>query len=331
MTRRHQTWQDPDRDAPIGPVAILDPMPQAIQEQVRRLATGLDLRFAASPSPTDFAAAVRGAPYIVPRSLALPAEILRNADAVRLIHQWGTGYDGIPLDVARAMGVPVARSPGVNAPTVADLTIGLFIATLRRIPQLHLATCAGDWAPSALVSGARDLNGLTIGLIGFGAIGQVVARRLSGFDCDVMYHRRSGPVERSTARPASMDDILSTCDIVSLHLPLTEASRHLIGADQLARMKPGSVLINTSRGGLIDEPAMCAALQGGPLGAAGLDVFAQEPVNPDNPLLRMHNVVALPHIGGRTDDNLARMVRHWAGNIRAFHAGRGIDAACLVT
>lgn len=313
----------------IGPVAVLDPMSAAMQEKVRGYASGLELRFAASASAADFAAAVKGAPYIVPRSLGLPRETLLGADAVRLIHQWGTGYDGIPLDIARTMGVPVARSPGVNAPTVADLTIGLMIAVLRRLPQIDKATRAGQWAPPALISGARDLTGLKVGLIGFGAIGQLVAKRLVGFDCDVMYHRPSGPVQEVTARYESLDTILSTSDIVSLHLPLSDATRHLIGAPQLAQMKPGAVLVNTSRGGLIDEPALIAALDHGTL-SAGLDVFAQEPMDPSNPLLQMENVVLSPHIGGRTEDNLARMVGFWASNIRAFHTGQGIDPACMV-
>lgn len=315
----------------IGPVAVLDVLPPHVQDVVRGYARGLDLRFTPSASAEDFAATVQGAPYIVARSLGLPAETLQAADAVRLVHQWGTGTDGIAVDVANERGIPVARSPGLNAPTVADLTLGLMIATLRRIPQIDAATRRGDWAPSALISGARDLTGMTVGLIGFGAIGQQVARRLRGFDCEVIYHQRSGPVEGVPERYATLDEIFSTCDLVSLHAPLTDSTRHMIGAEQLAQMKPGSFLINTSRGGLVDEAALANALQKGPLAAAGLDVFAQEPVNPDNPLLTMDNVVALPHIGGRTDDNIARMVAHWAANIRAFDAGDGIDPACLVT
>ena len=171
---------------------------------------------------------------------------------------------------------------------------------------------------------------MTVGLVGFGAIGQMVARRLSGFDCTVLYHRRSGPIADSTARHATMDEVFSTCDVVSLHAPLTDSTRHLVGAAQLAQMKPGAFLVNTSRGGLVDEAALATALENRSIAGAGLDVFAQEPVNPDNPLLALDNVVALPHIGGRTDDNLARMVSHWAANIRAFDAGQGIDAECIV-
>jgi len=314
----------------IGPVAVLDVMPLSMQAKVRSYAEGLDLRFAASYLEADFSETMKDAPYIVPRGRGLPASVLHTANQVRLIHQWGTGYDKIPLDVAREMGVTVARSPGVNAPTIADLTIGMMIAALRRIPQHYNNTRAGKWIVPDIVPGARDLSGLTVGLIGFGAIGQLVAKRLTGFDCNVLYNRRSGPQEGGTARFAERDEILSTCDIVSLHMPLTAASRHSIGAAELAQMKPDALLVNTGRGALIDEAALIAALTSGQIGAAALDVFNCEPVEADNPLLQMDNVLPLPHLGGHSEDNLRRMVRHWAGNIRAFHDGRGIDPACIV-
>lgn len=314
----------------IGPVAVLDVMPQEMQDKVRSYAQGLDLRFTPTYAEADFAATVRGAPYIVPRGRGLPAAVLRAADSVRLVHQWGTGYDKIPLDVARDMQIPVARSPGVNAPTIADLTIGMMIAALRRIPQHYNNTRAGKWVVPDIVPGARDLSGSKVGLLGFGAIGQLVAKRLTGFDCDVLYHRRSGPLDGSSARYADRDEILSTCDIVSLHMPLTEATRHSIGAAELAQMKSDALLVNTGRGGLIDEAALIAALTEGRIAGAALDVFTAEPVEPTNPLLRLDNVLPLPHIGGHSEDNLKRMVTHWASNIRAFHEGRGIDESCIV-
>ncbi|MGJ8546186.1 MAG: 2-hydroxyacid dehydrogenase [Sulfitobacter sp.] len=314
----------------IGPVAVLDPMAPHMQEKVRRAAGDLDLRFAPSASEADFAETVRGAKYIVARGLGLNAATLAHADAARLVHQWGTGTDGIDLAAAKARGLPVARSPGVNAPTVADLTIGLMLCTIRNLPQMHIATRKGEWIPGRLLEGVRDLGALRIGLIGFGAIGQEVAQRLSGFGSETLYYRRSGAVETPHARHASLEDILSSCDMISLHLPLTEATHHLIDGAALAQMKPGGYVINTSRGGIIDEAAMIAALESGQLTAAGLDVFSSEPVDPANPLLQMENVVTLPHIGGRTDDNLARMVAHWADNIRAFDGGGALDPACMV-
>ena len=314
----------------IGPVAVLDAMPQDMQDKVRGYAQGLDLRFAESFAEEDFAKVAKGAPYIVPRGRGLPAQVLRDADAVKLVHQWGTGYDKIPLDVAREKSVTVARSPGVNAPTIADLTIGMMIAALRRIPLHYNNTRAGKWIVPDIVPGARDLSSQKVGLLGFGAIGQLVAKRLTGFDCEVLYYRRSGEVEDTSARYAERDKILSTCDIVSLHMPLTEASRHTIGAAELDQMKDDALLVNTGRGGLIDEAALIDALTHRRIAGAALDVFTEEPVEPDNPLLRLDNVLPLPHIGGHSEDNLKRMVNHWASNIRAFHEGRGIDESCIV-
>ena len=312
-------------------VAILEPSSDAMRARMAVLCPDLDLRFAASSDPTDFAAVLTDARYAVTRGLRLPAAALNDAPELALIHQWGTGVGGIPVAAARARGITVARSPGVNAPTVAEATLALMLATLRRLPQVHAALQAGQWDQPDLWHEARDLGGATIGLVGMGAIGQAVAQRLAGFGCEVIYTRASGPLANSPLQFQMLPALLSEADVVSLHLPLTEATQAMINADALARMKPGAVLINTARGGLVDETALIASLGAGHLSAAGLDVFASEPVSLDNPLLSMPQVVTLPHVAGRTGDNFDRMVSHWANNIRAHAAGRAIDTACLVT
>ncbi|KMK68961.1 2-hydroxyacid dehydrogenase [Puniceibacterium sp. IMCC21224] len=312
-------------------VAILEPSSDEMRARMEMLCPDLDLRFAASGDPVDFAEVLADARYAVTRGLRFPAEALGDAPNLVLIHQWGTGIDGIPVDAARARGITVARSPGVNAPTVAEATLALMLATLRRLPQVHAALRAGQWEQPDLWREARDLGSATVGLVGMGAIGAEVARRLSGFGCEVIYTRASGPLPDCSLRFVPMEVLLAESDVLSLHLPLTNATRGLMDAGTLARMKPDSVLINTSRGGLVDEVALVAALASGHLSGAGLDVFATEPVSPDNPLLSMPQVVTLPHVAGRTVDNFDRMVSHWANNIRAHAAGRAIDAACLVT
>ncbi len=140
----------------------------------------------------------------------------------------------------------------------------------------------------------------------------------------------TGPVAVLEPMTADMEELLTECDIISLHLPLTADTHHLIGPDRLAMMKPGSVLINTSRGALVDETALIAALENAHLAGAGLDVFEKEPVAADNPLLALDSVVTLPHVSGQTRDNLVRMVSHWAANITAFDRGQPIDPAYLV-
>ena len=176
-----------------------------------------------------------------------------------------------------------------------------------------------------------DLGSLTVGLAGMGAIGAEVANRLAGFGCEVFYTRASGPMPDCALRFAPLDALLTECDVISLHLPLTDTTRAMIDADALASMKQGAILINTSRGGLVDEAALVAALASGRLSGAGLDVFATEPVSPGNALLSMPQVVTLPHVAGRTLDNFDRMVSHWANNIRGHVAGREIPPECLVS
>ena len=314
----------------IGPVAVLEPSTVEMQAQIARLCPDFDLRFPASGAPEDFLAVVQDAAYVVTRGLRFPSEVLAEAPRLKLIHQWGTGVDGIPLEQARARGITVARSPGVNAPTVAEATLGLILAGLRRLPQTHAALRAGQWEMPDLWKQARDLGVCTVGLVGLGAIGSAVARLLSAFGCEVIYTNASGPRPRSDLRHVEFRTLLEESDVVSLHLPLTPATRGMIDAEALARMRPGALLVNTARGGLIDEQALIRALRTGRPGAAALDVFATEPVDPANPLLSMENCITLPHVAGRTRDNFDRMVSHWAENIRAHAAGRMIDPRCLV-
>lgn len=314
----------------IGPVAVLEPSTEEMRARTRELCEGFDLRFPASGAPEDFTEVVRDAEYVVTRGLRFPPEVLDRAEKLRLIHQWGTGVDGIPLDKARERGITVARSPGVNAPSVAEATVMLMLAALRHLPQVHNALRDGQWEMPDLWKQSRDLGACTVGLVGMGAIGTEVAHRLAAFGCDVIYTRTSGPLPGSDPRHKELDAVLARADVLSLHLPLTDRTRAMIDASAIARMKYGSVLVNTSRGGLIDESALLDALDTGRISAAALDVFAEEPVDPDNPLLRHPSTVTLPHVAARTLDNFDRMVSHWAGNIRAFDAGQRIDTSCLV-
>lgn len=314
----------------IGPVAVLEPITGEAQARIKAICEGFDLRFPRSGAPEDFTEIIGDARYVVTRGLRFPPEVLDQANALELIHQWGTGIDGIPLDKARERGISVARSPGINAPTVAEGTIALMLATLRRLPQVHANFRAGQWDMPDLWKQSRDLGGCTVGLVGMGAIAHEVAKRLRGFGCEVIYTRASGPSPDLDLRFVALPQLLAEADIVSLHLPLTETSRHLIGAEAIAQMKPEAILVNTSRGGVVDESALIAALREGRLGAAGLDVFDTEPADPENPLLGLDSTVTLPHVAARTLDNFDRMVSHWAGNIRAHAEGRQIDPACIV-
>jgi len=313
------------------PVAVLETVDGPLAEAVRAAAgPDLDLRFAPSLDAEGFAAVLDKARYAVVRGTRMPAALLDRAADLVMIHQWGTGVDNVPVAEALARGITIARSPGRNAPSVADLTIGLMLSVLRRIPAADARMRAGQWKMDAIWGGARDLSELRVGLVGFGAIGQAVARRLDGFGAEVAYFRPSGPL---AGRPGwqPLDELIASVDLLSLHLPLSRDNRHMIGARELAAMRGGAILVNTARGPLVDEVAMVAALASERLGGAGLDVFETEPLPPDHPLLTMPNVVLTPHVGGRTDDNLNRMVRHWACNIRAHAAGQFLATEDLVT
>ena len=225
---------------------------------------------------------------------------LQSADRLRVIARYGVGLDNVDLKVAAEKNIVVTFTPGANSASVAELTLGLMLALARRIPQAVQATRSGEWPRWSGFS----LEGKTIGLLGLGAIGKQVARRLAGFDCRILAYDPIQDVDFARAYQVELvplDVLLSQADFVSLHLPLLPETRALVDTTFLARLKPGAFLINTARGELIDEPALEEALRSGHLGGAALDVFAQEPPAKDNPLLGLPGVIVTPHSGSHTD------------------------------
>jgi D-3-phosphoglycerate dehydrogenase len=225
---------------------------------------------------------------------------LQAADRLQVIARYGVGLDNVDLKAAGEKKIVVTYTPGANSVSVAELTLGLMLALARRIPQSVQTTRSGEW----LRLGGVSLEGKTIGLLGLGAIGKQVARRLVGFDCRILAF---DPIQDTAFAHAHrvelvpLDELLSQADFISLHLPLLTETRALVNAAFLAQMKPGAFLINTARGELIDEPALVEALRSGHLGGAALDVFAQEPPGKDNPLLSLPDVIVTPHSGSHTD------------------------------
>lgn len=238
-----------------------------------------------------------------------PATAARIAAAprLRLIQKIGVGVNTIDLDAAKARGIQVANMPGANSQAVAELTLALMLAALRRLPYLDpLTRSGGGWAPDlAAIDQIGELAGRTVGFVGFGAVPSRLAPALAALGAQVIYAAR-GPRDCAVATPCSLQEVMETADIVSLHVPLTEETRLLVDARALARMKPGAVLINTARGELVDQVALVEALRTGRLRAAGLDVFDREPVDPSDPLLALPNVVLTPHVGWLTQETLER-------------------------
>ena len=253
------------------------------------------------------------------------ATVIAGAPRLRLIQKIGTGVNTIDLAAARARGIAVCNLPGSNAPAVAEMTLLLMLAALRRLPLLDRATRAGrGWAlDAALQDRFTELGGRTVGLVGYGAIPRALAPLLRAFGCRILYTARAEKPDAPGAFRA-LPDLLAESDIVSLHLPLTAGTTRLIDAAALARMKPGAVLVNTARGGLVDQAALVAALADGHLAAAGLDVFADEPLPPDEPLLRLDNVVLAPHVGWLTGGTFDRSFALAAENCRRLRDGRNL-------
>ena len=255
-------------------------------------------------------------------------EVLAGAPRLRLVQKIGIGVDTIALEAAQSRGVAVANMPGTNTQAVAEAALMLMLAALRNLAGLDRECRAGiGWSPEGEARERRntlgELCGRTVGLVGAGAVASRLVGPLEGLGARVIYaDRRERPglgIERR-----DLDDLLGASDVVSLHLPLTPETEGLIDRRALARMKPGAVLVNTARGGLVEETALVEALTSGRLLAAGLDVLAEEPPPPDHPLLSLENVVLTPHVAWLTQETLSRSFDVALETIRRLRDGRGL-------
>jgi phosphoglycerate dehydrogenase-like enzyme len=248
---------------------------------------------------------------------------LEQARRLKLVHKMGAGVNTVDVETATRLGIAVANMPGANAASVAEGTVLLMLAALRRLPELDRTTREGKGWPSDPTLGetVRDIGGCTVGLIGYGNIAKSVETIVAAMGAKVLHTST-----RDDGHPGwrSLPDLLAASDIVSLHLPLTDRTTGILDATALARMKPDAVLVNTSRGGVIDEEALVDALRTGGLAAAGLDVFAVEPVAPDNPLLSLDNVVLTPHVTWYTVDTMRRYLAEAVDNCRRLRDGRDL-------
>ena len=233
------------------------------------------------------------------------AEEISAAPRLKLIQKIGVGVNTIDLDTARARGISVCNMPGTNSRAVAEMTLLLMFAALRRLPTLDRVCRNGTWLLDvADKAGLGELGGRVVGLVGFGGVPAILAPMLEAMGAQVLYTARSPkPVPWEHCE---LDALFERADIVSLHLPLNESTKQLVNAARLARMRPGTILINTARGGLVEQVALVDALRSGRLASVGLDVFDEEPIPPDNPLLAMERCVVAPHVAWLTDETLQR-------------------------
>jgi phosphoglycerate dehydrogenase-like enzyme len=282
----------------------------------------LDIRYCAEDDDDTFYRELPDAEVIWHVLRPLSDSDLERASRCRLVHKLGAGVNTIDVDAASRLGIAVANMPGANAASVAEGAVLLMLAALRRLPELDRATRAGAGWPSdhSLGETVRDIGGCTVGLIGYGNIAKRVETIVTAMGADVL-HTSTGDDGRPGWR--TLPELLAASDIVSLHLPLTPDTSKLLDAAALALMKPGAVIVNTSRGPIIDEDALIDAVRGGRL-AAGLDVFAVEPIPADNPLLGLDNVVLTPHVTWYTVDTMRRYLAEAVDNCRRIRDGRDL-------
>ena len=275
------------------------------------------------PPREDLLDRVRGADGI----LCLITDRIDNAvlDAagaqLRVVSQMAVGVDNVDVDACAARGIPVGNTPGVLTETTADIAWALILAAARRVVESAEFVKRGDWKTwGPLLMAGVDVHDRTLGVVGFGQIGQAVARRAQGFGMRTLYWNRTPRPEQAAqlgAQLRSLDQLLAESDFVSLNVALTDDTHHLIDDAALATMQPGAILINTARGPIVDEAALADALRDGRIAGAGLDVTEVEPIDPASPLLTMNNVVVLPHIGSASLATRAKMADIAVANLRA--------------
>lgn len=275
-----------------------------------------------NPNDPEFLNALKDASGIIGIGFQVEQSLLDKAPKLEIISTISVGYNHLSVDLLTENNIMATNTPGILDETVADVIFGLLIATARRIPELDSYVKSGKWTkPLTVEHYGVDVHRRTIGIIGMGRIGQEIAKRANlGFNMDVLYYNRSRKPEAEEAFGAifsTLDDLLQKSDFVVLMTPLTKETEGLLGAEQFKQMKESAIFINGSRGKTIVEADLITALQNKEIAAAGLDVFEQEPVDPDNPLLSMSNVVTLPHIGSSTYDTELAMSQLAADNLIA--------------
>ena len=252
----------------------------------------------------------------------ITAEVIGRApESLKVISRYGAGVDRVDLEAAKAKGITVTNTPGTNAVAVCELAFGLMLSLARAIPRLDNAVKKGEWPRNNGI----ELAGKTLGVVGFGAIGKNLAKRARAFGMDVIaydpYFDTAFAAQYDVAQK-SLDEVIAGADFISLHVPLTKETQYMIGEDAISRMKDGAFVINTARGGLVDEAAAAKALQSGKLGGIGLDAYEVEPVT-DSPLFGLDNVVMTPHTGAHTNEAIAGMGIMAAQNLIDVLQGKG--------
>ena len=327
---------------------VLDPTGPDDLAFVREFGPGIDLiaRGTSDAPERSSYELLPGAAAIVSRRVPVTGELMDAAGpSLRLVQLWSGRRDRVDLEAARARGVAVACMPQAGCIAVAEQTLLLMLGLSKNVVRAHAATAGGEYRELGIepirteerrhrfqwmqLPGIFELHGRTLGLVGFGEIATEVARRARAFGMEVVYWSRwrvaAEIEEEEGVRHRALPDLLAESDFVSLHVPLTAESERLIDAGALARMKPEAFLVNTCRGGVVDEDALVDALRTGRIAGAGLDVFLFEPIPHDHPLLRLNNVLLAPHLGGGSGGARAKHARDVMANLTALREGRPVS------
>ncbi|MEU9075425.1 hydroxyacid dehydrogenase [Kitasatospora sp. NPDC004745] len=304
-------------DQPV--VLIADPLPA---ETVAGLGPGFDVRHCVGADRAALLAAVPAADALIIRSATrVDREVIEAAPRLRIVARAGVGLDNVDTAAAAAAGVAVANAPESNTTSVAELVVGLIIASLRRIPAATASVRAGEWQRAAF--GGTELAGKTVGILGFGRIGRLVARRLAAFDMRIECHDPYVSAEAAAehgAHAVPLDELMRNADVLTVHLPRTPETVGIVGDAELRLAKPGLLVVNTSRGGIVDEAALALALKEQRIAGAALDVFEIEPPL-GSPLVGLDTVLATPHIGAGTREAQLRAGQDAVRAVRAALSG----------
>lgn len=288
---------------------------------------GFSLMTLDEPCKEELIKKARGADYfLVSGRLPIDKEVLDVAYGLKMIQRTGVGTDMLDTKVLKERNIPVYINMGINSRSVAEHAVMLMLTTLRRLPIVNARVKRGIWLKQDTGVQGRELYGKTVGIIGMGNIGRTVVKILRGFEVNIVYYdmyRQDRAREQELGITyTSMEEVFKEADIISLHCPLMPETKNIINSGSIAKMKRGVILINTARGGLIDEAALVGALEAGHIGAAGLDVFEKEPPGKDNALFGFENVIVSPHVGGLSYEAFKNMMTEAMNNMRLFEEGR---------
>lgn len=313
----------------IALTGTYDPEIRAMIEQL--VPEGFALKIVSSADQYD---QLQDANHVILRILSLNEQDIKAIPDLKLIQRWGVGYDKVDVKAAGARNVQVAVTPGMNATAVSEMAVLLMLATYRHLVRLHADVSSGKWQGSGLGSTSYTLDGKKVGLVGLGAIGKLVAKKVQAFGAGVQYYDLFRlPEEEETKLGLTyvpLEELFKSSDVISLHVPLNDGTKHLVCKATIELMKPTAILVNTARGPIIKEKDLAEALQEKRILGAGLDCLEQEPADRENPLLRLDNVVLTPHMGGSTADINLAMAKRCIENIVKVSRGEQLAPPDLV-